>query len=143
MNLFGGSENYILNDFTLNCKVTMPEIKLTLLKIHTTESQISLSEEGEEDSTVVKMVVKDNYECNGDSIDLFIAGVGRFKIYERSESKFVFKLLKETVKNIKSFNLMVDVNVLGKSGTYSYCTPAVEEFKLKLSSSSNDATFTI
>lgn len=141
MNLFGGSENYILDDFTLNCKAIMPEIKLTLLKIHTTESQISLSEEAEEDSTVVKMVVKDNYECNEDSIDLFIDGVGRFKIYERSESKFAFKLLKETVRNIKSFSLFVEVNVLGKKGTFSHCSPAVEEFKLKLSTTSNDASF--
>jgi len=116
MNLFGGSENYILTSFNVSCGEKengvisdIPSLTIVIEKIHNTSQTLSFPFGA--NITQVTAEVTDDYEPKGETVDLFVEGIGRFKIEEKPSIKRTFEIFKKTIQGTNYFSLEVKVSI--------------------------------
>ena len=119
MNLFGGSENYILQTFETSTNMSeandSSHISITLNKLHTVKDGLRVCEVSEEGGQVTPsefksfMVVLDDYVVVGDTVELYLNGVGRFVIVPTPFKKNMFALFKKIVTSERYFTLVLTV----------------------------------
>lgn len=114
MNLFGGSENYVLRSFIVSSGVdeespNFPHITLVINKVHNTSQTLSFPV-GRSNSSVCAEVT-DDYEPKNEVVELFVEGIGRFKIEANPSNKNTFEILKKTIEGTTYFSLKVTVSI--------------------------------
>jgi hypothetical protein len=116
MNLFGGSENYILKSFNVSCgekengiSSDVPSLTLVIDKVHNTSQTLSFPFGSS--ISLVAAEVTDDYEPKNETVDLFVEGIGRFKIEEMPYNKRTFEIFKKTIQGTQYFSLKVKVSI--------------------------------
>lgn len=116
MNLFGGSENYVLKSFNVSCGEKenggisdVPSLTLVIDKVHNTSQTLSFPVGSNSNHVCVE--VTDNYEQKNETVDLFVEGIGRFKIEEMPSNKRTFEIFKKTIQGTLYFSLKVKVSI--------------------------------